>query len=178
MKLRWVILASLTAPALAVQGGNPIHYLLNTRETIENQAGEFDGVISMLVYPNGIIQGTYRLTDEGNIQPVSGSVENGKLWLDIGAKDRDEAAKAVAVGDPVTLELGYQEMRNNLANSPGMDNKTGLWVSFEALRRAKKKGGLNVALYAVATVQEEIGLRGAITSALINANPKFQYSST
>ncbi|HVT26952.1 MAG TPA: M20/M25/M40 family metallo-hydrolase, partial [Lacipirellulaceae bacterium] len=50
-------------------------------------------------------------------------------------------------------------------NSPGMDNKTGLWVSFEALRRAKKKGGLKVALYAVATVQEEIGLRGAITSA-------------
>jgi endoglucanase len=92
-------------------------------------------------------------------------VKQKDLWLDIGAKDKDEAAKAVAIGDPVTLELGYQEMRNGLANSPGMDNKTGLWVAIEALRRAAKRGGLNVALFAVSTVQEEIGLRGAITSA-------------
>jgi endoglucanase len=92
-------------------------------------------------------------------------VKQKELWLDIGAKDRDEAASVVAVGDPVTLELGYQEMRNELANSPGMDNKTGLWVAVEALRRAHKRGELKVALFAVATVQEEIGLRGAITSA-------------
>jgi tetrahedral aminopeptidase len=92
-------------------------------------------------------------------------VKQKELWLDIGAKDRDEAAKAVAIGDPVTLELGYQEMRNELANSPGMDNKTGLWVCVEALRRASEKGKLKVAVYAVSTVQEEIGLRGAITSA-------------
>lgn len=92
-------------------------------------------------------------------------VKQKDLWLDIGAKDREEAAKDVAIGDPVTLELGYQKMRNGLANSPGMDNKTGLWVAIEALRRAKKRGKLNVALYAVSTVQEEIGLRGAVTSA-------------
>jgi len=92
-------------------------------------------------------------------------VKQKDLWLDIGAKDKEEAAKEVAIGDPVTLELGYQEMRNGLANSPGMDNKTGLWVAIEALRRAKERGKLNVALYAVSTVQEEIGLRGAVTSA-------------
>jgi endoglucanase len=44
-----------------------------------------------------------------------------------------------------------------------MDNKTGLWVAMEAARRAKKKK-LNIAVYAVSTVQEEIGLRGAHTS--------------
>jgi endoglucanase len=92
-------------------------------------------------------------------------VKQKDLWLDIGAKDKEEAAKEVAIGDPVTLELSYQEMRNGLANAPGMDNKTGLWVAVEALRRAKQRGGLNVALYAVSTVQEEIGLRGAVTSA-------------
>ncbi len=88
-----------------------------------------------------------------------------ELWLDIGAKDKKEAAKVVRVGDPVTLALGYQEMRNHLANSPGMDDKTGLWVCVEALRRAVKRGALEVSLFAVATVQEEIGLRGATTSA-------------
>ncbi|MEN0111335.1 MAG: M42 family peptidase, partial [Planctomycetota bacterium] len=87
------------------------------------------------------------------------------LWLDIGAKDGAEASELVRVGDPVTLELGYQEMRNGLANAPGMDNKTGLWVCVEAARRAKQAGGLKVGVFAVATVQEEIGLRGARTSA-------------
>ena len=86
------------------------------------------------------------------------------LWLDIGATSKEEAAEIVRIGDPVTLQLGYQEMLNGLANSPGMDDKTGLWVCFEATRRAKEMG-LNVSLYAVATVQEEIGLRGATTSA-------------
>jgi tetrahedral aminopeptidase len=86
------------------------------------------------------------------------------MWLDVGAKTQTEAAELVRVGDPVTLELGYQEMRNGFANSPGMDNKSGLWTAFEAARRAAKKK-LNVSVYAVATVQEEIGLRGAHTSA-------------
>jgi putative aminopeptidase FrvX len=91
-------------------------------------------------------------------------VKTKDLWLDIGAKTKEEAAEVVRIGDPVTLELGYQEMRNGFANSPGMDDKAGLWVCMEALRRAKGHG-LNVSLYAVATVQEEIGLRGATTSA-------------
>src|SRR5690606_10456134 len=55
-------------------------------------------------------------------------------------------------------------MRNGYANSPGMDNKTGLWIAIEAARRAKERGGLKIGLYAVSTVQEEIGLRGATTS--------------
>ncbi|REJ69905.1 MAG: M42 family peptidase [Planctomycetota bacterium] len=86
------------------------------------------------------------------------------LWLDIGAKDKEEASGLVRVGDPVTLQLGYQELRNQRANSPGMDDKTGLWVVIEALRRAAAEG-LNCGVYAVSTVQEEIGLRGARTSA-------------
>jgi tetrahedral aminopeptidase len=85
------------------------------------------------------------------------------LWLDIGCKSKEDAATLVKVGDPVTLQLGYAEMRNRLASSPGMDNKTGLWVAIEALRRTSPKN-LNCALFAVSTVQEEIGLRGATTS--------------
>ncbi len=85
------------------------------------------------------------------------------LWLDIGAKDKAEASQAVRIGDPVTLQLGFTTMRNGLGSSPGMDDKTGLWVAIEALRRTSPKK-LNCALFAVSTVQEEIGLRGATTS--------------
>ncbi|HTW82517.1 MAG TPA: hypothetical protein VMD91_00460 [Candidatus Sulfotelmatobacter sp.] len=85
------LLASLALPlAVSAQPGAATHYLLRTRETIENHAGEFDGVLSMTVFPNGIIQGTYRLADEGNIQAVSGSVQGDKLWLDIGGAARTE----------------------------------------------------------------------------------------
>jgi putative aminopeptidase FrvX len=134
-------------------GGWDPQQLIGQRMTIYTASGPVPAVIA---------RKAIHLLDEEERKKV---VKTKELWLDIGAKDREEAAKVVAVGDAVTLELGYQEMRNDLANSPGMDDKTGLWVAFEALRRAKKQGGLKVALYAVATVQEEIGLRGAITSA-------------
>jgi putative aminopeptidase FrvX len=55
-------------------------------------------------------------------------------------------------------------MRNNFASSPAMDDKVGLWVAVEAVRRASQKS-LNCSFIAVSTVQEEIGLRGAVTSA-------------
>jgi putative aminopeptidase FrvX len=85
------------------------------------------------------------------------------LWIDIGAKTKEEAAQRVKIGDPITMELGFRPMLNNLASSTAMDNRTGLWVVMEALRRASQKT-LNCALYAVSTVAEEIGLRGAQTS--------------
>ncbi|HVS65441.1 MAG TPA: M42 family metallopeptidase [Thermoanaerobaculia bacterium] len=92
-------------------------------------------------------------------------VEAKQLWLDIGAASKEEAAEVVRIGDAATLQLGYQELRNGFANAPGMDDKTGLWVVIEALRRASEDGGLECSLHAVSTVQEEIGLRGARTSA-------------
>jgi len=85
------------------------------------------------------------------------------LWIDIGAKDKDDASQVVRVGDPITLELGYRPMRNNLASATAMDDKSGLWVVIEAFRRASRRS-LDCALYCVSTVQEEVGLRGAQTS--------------
>jgi len=86
------------------------------------------------------------------------------LWIDIGATDKEQAEDLVKVGDPITVELELRQMQNNRIASPAMDDKSGLWVVMEALRRAEKKK-LNCALFAVSTVQEEVGLRGAKTSA-------------
>jgi endoglucanase len=134
-------------------GGWDPQQLIGQRMTIWTN----DGPVSAVIARKPI----HLLNEEERKQVV----KQKELWLDIGAKDHDEAAKLVAVGDGVTLELGYQEMRNSLANSPGMDDKTGLWVCVEGMRRAVKRGGMKVALFAVSTVQEEIGLRGATTSA-------------
>ena len=100
------------------------------------------------------------LTDDERKQVV----KTRDLWLDIGAADKEEAAELVRIGDPITLELGFQPMRNNLANAPAMDNRTGVWVVIEALRRCAERSP-SCAIHAVSTVQEEVGLRGARTSA-------------
>lgn len=133
-------------------GGWDPQQLIGQRLTVWTAGGPVDGVIAR--------KPIHLLTDEERKQVPKLK----DLWLDIGAKDKEDAASAVRVGDPVTLRLGYQEMRNGLANSPGMDDKTGLWIVVEALRRASA-AALECALYAVSTVQEEIGLRGARTSA-------------
>jgi endoglucanase len=133
-------------------GGWDAQQLIGQRMTVWTAAGPLSAVISR--------KPIHLLTDEERKQVVK--LED--LWLDIGAKTKDEAKELVRIGDPVTLKLGYQEMRGGLANSPAMDNKCGLWVVIEALRRASQRD-LNVAVFAVSTVAEEIGLRGAQTSA-------------
>ena len=133
---------------LPVGGWDP-QQLIGQRMTIWTKTGPVAGVIARK--PIHLLN-----TDErGKVVKLE------EMWIDIGAIDKADAASVVRIGDPVTFELGYQEMRNGLANAPGMDNITGVWVVIEALRRA---GSLNVAAYAVSTVQEEIGLRGAQTS--------------
>ena len=86
------------------------------------------------------------------------------LWIDIGASGEEDARSVIRIGDPVTPALGFQELRNGLVHGPAMDDRTGVWVVVEAARRASQRGP-GCAVHAVSTVQEEIGKRGATTSA-------------
>lgn len=91
--------------------------------------------------------------------------EQHELWIDIGAKDAKEARKAVEIGDPVTYDANFEVLRRDLAVSRAFDNKVGAYVVAEVLRQvAQSRRKTRAALYAVATVQEEVGLRGARTS--------------
>ncbi len=133
-------------------GGWDPQQLIGQRMTIWSEHGAVPAVIAR--------KPIHLLNDQERKQVVK--LE--ELWLDLGAKDKEEAASVVRIGDPITLELGFQALRNQLANGPGMDDKTGLWVVMEALRRVESDK-LQCAMHAVSTVQEEIGLRGAKTSA-------------
>jgi len=88
------------------------------------------------------------------------------LWVDIGAKDREDALKAVALGDAVSFAPNYLELRNNIFSSKGCDDKTGAFVVSEVIKiLSTKKLHKDIGVYGVSTVQEEVGLRGAKTSA-------------
>ena len=86
------------------------------------------------------------------------------IWVDIGAKDRKDAEERIALGDPITVDLQWRDLRNGFFTSPGLDDKVGVWTVMEALRLLRGEP-LQAAVYCVSTVQEEIGLRGATTSA-------------
>jgi len=133
-------------------GGWDPQQLIGQRMTVWTRGGAVPAVISR--------KPIHLLEDEERKQVV----KTKDMWLDIGAGSKDEAQALVRIGDPVTLELGFQPLLNDLANAPGMDNRTGLWVVIEALRRCALRTPA-VGVFAVSTVQEEIGLRGAQTSA-------------
>ena len=86
-------------------------------------------------------------------------------YIDIGAKDKKEAQKLVRVGDAVTFGSAFTRLQGDRVASRGFDDKAGCFVVAEVLRLVKASGKkLNVDLYGVSSVQEEIGLRGGTTS--------------
>ncbi len=83
------------------------------------------------------------------------------LWIDIGAKNADEAKERVRVGDMGVIDQGLLELPNDRIASRSLDNRIGAFVVLEALRLLSEEDNLAAEVVAVASVQEEIGLYGA-----------------
>jgi putative aminopeptidase FrvX len=86
-----------------------------------------------------------------------------QMWIDIGAKDKKEAERVVAIGDPATIDADYLELRNGRIIARALDDRVGAFVVLEAMRLIARRK-VECAVFCVTTVQEEIGLRGAMTS--------------
>ncbi|MFO0936759.1 MAG: M42 family metallopeptidase [Gemmataceae bacterium] len=132
-------------------GGWDMQILLGQYLTVWTKTGPVQGVVAR--------KAIHLLTDEERTKVPKFQ----DIWMDIGAKDKAEAESIVRCGDPVTFTLGYRELRNNLAASPAMDDKVGLWVCMEAVKKLHGRS-FSAGVYGVSTVAEEIGLRGATTA--------------
>ena len=89
-----------------------------------------------------------------------------KMYIDIGAADRVEAESKVSIGDMA----GYNEdfsLMGDCAAAKSMDDRVGCYALIKAVQQAKDCPN---DLYAVFTVQEELGLRGAKTASF-NVEP-------
>lgn len=86
------------------------------------------------------------------------------LWIDIGAKDKKAAEKRVQVGDYVTFSKGMETLYKDVITTKATDNKAGVYIAAAVLKELADKD-IDANYYAVSSVQEEIGLRGAKTSA-------------
>jgi tetrahedral aminopeptidase len=69
--------------------------------------------------------------------------------------------KLVQIGDPITMARGLDDLGDGFTGK-ALDNRIGVWLIIEALRLVKKH---QVDIYAVATTQEEVGIRGALAAA-------------
>ena len=91
------------------------------------------------------------------------------MWIDIGAESRAEAEAMVAIGDPVGLRRNVRFMGKNRVMSKALDDRIGALVVAETMRKLSERK-INVAVYGVGSVQEELGCRGAI-AATYSINP-------
>jgi putative aminopeptidase FrvX len=121
------------------------------------------------------------LTREGPIPAVVGArkqkrkrgeerkpLEFDDLYLDIGAKNGEEARSVVRVGDAAVIAGAPIELRNNRIASRALDNRLGSYVALEVARRVADEGGAPGDVAGLAVVQEEVGdFAGARTAAFV-----------
>ena len=91
-------------------------------------------------------------------------------FIDTG-RSKKELEKIISVGDTITRERELIEM-GDCINCKSLDNRVSVFILIEMLREIKKTPPYDV--YAVFTVQEEIGIRGANVSAM-EINPDFGF---
>ncbi len=85
-----------------------------------------------------------------------------EMFIDIGAKSKDEASSLVEIGDPITYDVDMVELRNGIFSSKAFDNKAGAFVVAEVVKNIhKRKNELKASIYAGGNCQEEVGLRGS-----------------
>jgi putative aminopeptidase FrvX len=88
------------------------------------------------------------------------------MFIDIGASSRDEVLEwGVKPGDMVVPYFEFTVMNNEkMLLAKAWDNRIGCAIAIDVLKNLKGQDHPNV-VYGVGTVQEEVGLRGAKTSA-------------
>lgn len=90
-----------------------------------------------------------------------------KMYIDIGASDREHAEKLISVGDMAVFEGEYKE-ENGVIISKALDNRAGCYILIKVLEQIKSENDI----YFCFTSQEEVGLRGA-KAAAYSVNPEY-----
>ena len=140
-------------------GGHDRIMIPGRRVIIQTSAGPVKGVTG---------KRAVHLMDEADRKKVP---EIHEIWIDIGAKTKEAALKRVSIGDVATYDHEFELIHGSIGTARAFDNKVGAYVVGETLvRLAQARAKLNAKIVSVATTQEEIGVRGATTSAF-SVNP-------
>ncbi len=127
--------------------------LLGHRVIIKTTKGDVTGVIG--AKPPHIIAADERKK----------VVEKKDMYIDIGASSEDEVKEAgVRIGDPIVPKADFEVLApGKTLLAKAFDDRIGCGLVIDVLKELAQQPGQND-LYGVATVMEEVGLRGATTS--------------
>ena len=106
-----------------------------------------------VVFENGV-RGVVAYEEKSDVKK---ELDLTRMYIDIGAKNAQEASKLVKIGDSAVFE-GAFSTNGDYAFSKAMDNRAGVYVLIKVLKEIKESPN---DLYFAFTVQEEIGCRGA-----------------
>ncbi len=138
---------------MSALGGVNVALLPGERIRIHTRKGSIPGVVG--------VQAIHLMDPKDREKPVNKLHE---LWVDIGARNRKDAEKLVQLGDTAVIDTDWIDLHDGMVAGRGFDDRIGAFIVADVLRRLKGKE-LKVGVYAVSTVQEEVGLRGARTAA-------------
>ncbi len=127
--------------------------LLGQRVVIQTQKGEVVGVIG--AKPPHLLPADER----------DKVVKRKDMYIDIGASSKDDVdAAGIQLGDPIIPRADFVELAGGMTYlSKAFDDRVGTALIISALEELNEKKHPNT-VYGVATVMEEVGLRGATTS--------------
>ncbi|CAI9391661.1 MULTISPECIES: aminopeptidase [Citrobacter] len=126
--------------------------MLNHRVAIRTRKGvKIPGIIGSVA--------PHALTDKQKQQPLTFD----DMFIDIGANSREEVEKrGIAIGDFISPEANFARWGEDKIVGKALDNRVGCALMTELLQTVDNP---DITLYGVGSVEEEVGLRGAQTSA-------------
>jgi len=141
---------------LNAAGGFDTRNLFSRRALVCTEHGDFVGAMN----PGGKPVHIASPEDRKKVPEIA------EFYIDLGMP-ADEVKKRVNIGDMVVMHEPFEEVGESLV-SKAMDNRVACWLGIESVRKldqSTKKNGHAAEVHCVFTVQEEVGLRGAQTSA-------------
>ncbi len=125
--------------------------LLNQRMMLHTENGQIYGVIGS--------KPPHAMKEEDKNKVVKAE----DMFIDIGATSKENTEKmGVKIGTPITSDTEFKSLGNDRVTGKAFDNRAGCAMLIDALGRMRD---VKATVHAVFTVQEEVGLKGAKTSA-------------
>jgi endoglucanase len=127
--------------------------ILNQRVVVHGKKGSIPGVIGS--------KPPHVMKEEDRKKPV----KLDDMFIDIGAKNREDAENlGIEIGTTASIDRDFVSLANGKVTSKAFDDRAGLVILIEVMKQLSKQK-IEANVYAVGTVQEEVGLKGARTCA-------------
>ena len=138
--------------SVSAVGGVDAAILPGMRVDVHTEEGTLRGVVGRkpihLIAPD----------ERKNVTPLD------QLVIDLGMPGK-RVKELVRVGDVITFGVGFERFGDGMAVSRAFDDKAGVWIAVRVMEKLARAGRASGDFVAAATVQEEIGTRGALTAA-------------